>query len=107
MKTIVTTLAVAAISLFVTAPEAEARHSSRIYISGHMSCGTPIYKERYFVGYDRWGREIWQTRVVRHHYRPVVRPRYVAPLPPPRHYHRGYDRRHRGNHVSFHATFGR
>jgi hypothetical protein len=80
MKTIVTTFAIAALALLGAAPQAEARgHKSRIYISGYQSCGTPIYYERYFVGYDECGDEIWEVRRVRQQYRPVVRERYVEP----------------------------
>lgn len=76
MKTLVT-LAIATLALLGAAPQAEARgHSTRVYISGYRSCGTPIYSERYFIGYDCHRRPIWGTRVVHRH--------YVAPCPPPR-----------------------
>jgi hypothetical protein len=79
MKTIATTFAIAALALLGAAPQAEARHGhkSRIYISGHLSCGSPIYSERYFVGYDDCGNEIWRVRRVRQEYREVVRERYA------------------------------
>jgi hypothetical protein len=77
MKTIVTTFAIAALALFAAAPQAEARgHRSYVYISGYTSCGSPIYYERYFVGYDECGDEIWQVRRIRQEYRPVVRERH-------------------------------
>jgi hypothetical protein len=80
MKTLLTPFAIIAFALLGASPKAEARHfESHVYISGHRSCGTPIYTERYFIGYDCWGRPLWGTRVVRHHYRPVVR--HVAPYP--------------------------
>ncbi len=81
MKTIITTIAIAAFTLLGAAPQAEARshHSSRIYISGYRSCGTPVYTERYFIGYDHCGKPIWGTRVVRRHFRPVIRPHYAVP----------------------------
>lgn len=83
MKTILT-IAIAAIAMLGATPSAEARshHASRVYVSGYLPCGTPVYRERYFVGYDHCGRPIWKTRVVRQHYRPVNRPRYNAPCPP-------------------------
>lgn len=83
MKTIATTLAIAALVLLGAAPQADARphRSSRVYISGYRSCGTPIYMERYFIGYDRCGNPVWGERLVRQSYRPVVR--YPAPCPQP------------------------
>lgn len=85
MKTTIATLAIAALTFFAAAPQAEARHKNRVYVSGHTSCGSPIYQERYFVGYDRCGNPIWRTRIVRQpSYRPA--PRYVAPCPPAYHH---------------------
>jgi hypothetical protein len=108
MKTIIAAIAISAFT-FIGSSVADARphrHSSHVYISSYKSCGSPVYKERYFVGYDRWGNEIWKTRLVRQSYRPVVRPRYVAPCPPPRHVHRDYGRGY-GRGVTIHAHFGR
>jgi hypothetical protein len=107
MKAILTTLAITALTLLGAAPQAEARqhHSSRIYISGYLSCGAPIYKERYFVGYDRCGDPIWRTRVIRQEYRPVVRPRYTAcpaPYYPPTRCDSG-----RRNRITIQASFAR
>lgn len=86
MKTILITCAIAAFTLLGAAPQAEARsYESHIYISGHQSCGTPIYTERYFIGHDHCGRPLWGTRVVRHNYRPVVR--HAAPYPTHHYYH--------------------
>ena len=81
MKTIITTALVTLLCWTGSATQADARphrHSSRVYISGYMSCGTPI----------------WRTRAVRAPYRP----RYVAPCPPP---YRG------GGHVVIQGTFYR
>jgi len=94
VKTIATTIAIAALALLGAAPQADARthrssHSSRVYISGYRSCGTPIYSERYFIGYDRCGNPIWGERVVRQSYRAPVR--YQAPCPEP-YYSSGYYR---------------
>ncbi|RYD19874.1 MAG: hypothetical protein EOP88_17280 [Verrucomicrobiaceae bacterium] len=97
MKTIITTALVTLLCWTGSATQADARshrHSSRIYISGYMSCGTPIYRERYFCGYDPCGRPIWRTRAVRAPYRP----RYAAPCPPP---YRG------GGHVVIQGSFYR
>lgn len=116
MKTILTTIAIAALALLGSAPELQARpyHSSRVYISGYRSCGTPIYSERYFIGYDRCGEPIWGVRVVRQqpYYRPVVRPRYVAPCPPPyrgstRYTYSNYGRSYSGGGVVVQGYFGR
>lgn len=117
MKTILTTFAIAALALIGAAPEAQARHphqhSSRVYISGHRSCGTPIYSERYFIGYDRCGEPIWGVRTVHQpYYRPVVQPRYVAPCPPPyqrpsRYYDSSCDRSYSGGRVVIQGYFGR
>lgn len=99
MKTIIT-IAIASLALLGSMPNADARHghSNRTFVSGYLPCGTPIYKERFFVGYDHCGRPIWKTRVVRQNYRPVNRPRYVAPCPPP---YRG------GGHVVIQGSFYR
>ena len=88
MKTIATSFAIAALALLGAAPQAEARshrsnHSSRVYISGYRSCGTPVYTETYFIGYDRCGNPVRGERRVREEYRPVVRERYVEPCPQP------------------------
>jgi|SRR6478672_11341916 len=81
MKATIAHLTIAALALFGAIPQAEARSHQRntIYISGYRSCGTPIYMERYFIGYDHCGNEIWGKRIVAQE----CRPRYVAPCPPP------------------------
>lgn len=104
MKTIIAAIAISTIT-FIGSSTADARphrHNSRVYISSYSSCGAPVYKERYFVGYDRCGNEIWSTRLVRQAYRPVVRQRYVAPRCAPPRYGRGY-----GSSVTIQANFGR
>ena len=84
MKTALTTIAAVALSWFGFAPQAEARHhENRVYISSYLPCGTPVYTERYFIGYDHCGNPVWGKRVLRPAYRPVVRPVYVAPPCPP------------------------
>lgn len=117
MKAILTTLAIATLALLGSAPEAHARpyhHSGGgVFISGHRSCGTPVYSERYFIGYDHCGAPIWGTRIVRQSYhRPVVRTRYVAPCPPPyrstsHHYNSGYRRSYSGSSIVVQGCFGR
>jgi len=91
MKTIITAIA-ATLTFLGTIPTAEAtpyrgRVQSSVYISGYRSCGTPIYTERYLVGYDCHGHPIWKYRTVRapRAYCPPPPPRrvYVAPCPPP------------------------
>lgn len=112
MKTIIAAIAISAFTL-IGSSVADARPhrgSNRIYISSYSSCGDPIYKERYVVGYDHCGNAIWGTRLVRQACRPVVRPRYVASCPPPRcappRYGRGYGREY-GGRVTIQANFGR
>jgi hypothetical protein len=117
MKTILTTFAIATLALLGAAPEAQARpyHQSggRVYISGYRSCGTPVYSERYLAGYDRCGAPVWEVRTVRQpYYRPEVRPRYVAPCPPPyrgatRYTYSGYRRPYTGSGIVVQGYFGR
>ena len=97
MKTVITSLVIGALAWIGTAPAADARprHSGHVYISGYLPCGTPVYRERYFAGYDCYGRPIWKTRVVRTYVRPAYRPRPV-PCPPPSY----------GGRVVFHGSFG-
>jgi hypothetical protein len=82
MKTsLIITAAIAAITLLGVSPSAEARSyhkhpKSHVYVSGHRSCGTPIYTERYLIRYDRCGYPVWGYRTVQ---------RYC---PPPREYYR-------------------
>ncbi|BCX47690.1 hypothetical protein HAHE_15980 [Haloferula helveola] len=75
---------------FVAAPDAEARphqHNScsTTYVSGHTSCGCPIYTQRYVAYYDRFGRAIYryQTLPVNHHcrHRVVRQPQCHTPQP--------------------------
>jgi hypothetical protein len=126
MKTTLTTLAIAVLTLLGATPEAEARHASgRVYISGYRSCGTPIYSERYLIGYDRCGHPVWGKRVIfydRPAYRPACRPSYrpvvvapryhVAPCPPsyrPPVYCPPPIPRHGdcGTRITFHGSYGR
>lgn len=86
MKAIITTLVTAALTLLVVTPQAQARHpqQNRVYVNGYPSCGTRVYTERYFIGYDRCGNPVWGTRTVRQSYPQVVYPqRYIAPCPQP------------------------
>jgi hypothetical protein len=116
MKAILTTFAIATLALLGSAPEVQARpyhHSgSRVFVSGHRSCGTPIYSERYLIGYDHCGAPIWGVRAVRHSYhRPVAQPRYVEPCQPryrgsSHHGHSGHRRSHSGNSIVFQGYFG-
>ena len=103
MKPTIIHLTIAALALFGAIPQAEARshHASRIYISGYRSCGTPIYMERYFIGYDHCGNEIWGKRVVVREYREEYRPRYVAPCPPPAYRYSGSGYGNRGYSTGF------
>lgn len=114
MKTWITTLAIGALALAAATPRAEAKKhkdygsKTSYYISGHRSCGTPIYSVRYVAGFDRCGNPVWNTRVVGspHQYRNApVRRHYSAPVcPPPRQSHGGYNHggyRNRGVVIRF------
>lgn len=98
MKSIITLLTAAAITLLGSTTQADARHQKKnVYISSYQSCGTPIYTERYLIGYDECGDPVFGYRTVRSSYRPVVRHyhapvmrQYYAPRPQPR-YQRGYN----------------
>ncbi|MDP3851303.1 MAG: hypothetical protein Q8Q59_12420 [Luteolibacter sp.] len=86
MKSLIITSAVAVLALFGATTQAEARSysghsSSRVYISGYRSCGTPIYMERYVVRYKRCGAPVWG-------YRGVSRPYRYAPHPVRGYHHR-------------------
>ena len=118
MKKLITAIAIGAFAFAGTAVQADARpHGGRgyhapastVYVSGYRH-GRPVYTEKYFVGYDRYGHP-------RFAYRTVAAPRHRnhAPHCDTRYsrygrghdYHRGhYDNRRRsGASVSFH--FGR
>ncbi|MES2476825.1 MAG: hypothetical protein V4640_13660 [Verrucomicrobiota bacterium] len=95
MKTTLT--AIAALVFLGASPNAEARsYRTTVFVSSYLPCGTPVYRERYCSGMDRWGNPVWLTRPCRNSYRPAYRPVvrpicrparrpvYVAPCPPPR-----------------------
>lgn len=125
MKKLITAIAIGAFAFVGTAATSEARPNggrgysapaSSVYVSGYRH-GRPVYTEKYFIGYDRYGRANFGYRTVsaprRHYTAPCPPPRYVAPCPPPRysrHSHHGYHGRHNyhgrsGSSVSF--TFRR
>jgi hypothetical protein len=90
MKSIITLLTAAAITFLGSTTQADARHQKKnVHISSYQSCGTPIYTERYLIGYDECGDPVFGYRTVRSSYRPVVR-QYYAPRQQPR-YQRGYN----------------
>ena len=100
MKNIIVSFAIAALTLVGSASAQARDHGDRGYNSGYSSgysssyrsCDRPVYTERYLIGYDRCGRAIWGTRVVRRH----TSVRYVEPCRssryqsycPPRPYYR-------------------
>jgi len=90
-------LAVAALG--VLSATAEAGHSStRTYVSGYTSCGTPIHTQQIFVGYDCYGRPIYRYRTLPPQYRQA--PVYYGggyPQPAPR-YERRYEPRYSGRY---------
>lgn len=66
--TLLTTLLACLMTVgMVAQADARPRHHQQtvIYVSGYQSCGTPIYTEKRFCGYNRWGRPIWDYRVLR------------------------------------------
>lgn len=70
------------------------RNAGNVFVSSYLSCGTPVYSQRVFLGYDRWGQPIWQTQRV-HNFRqrgvinrPISRRGYNRPVR--RSVHRAY-----------------
>ena len=51
--------------------------------------------QRYFIGYDCYGRAIWGYRQVNRYYHPLIRPSYREPIPY-RHYSYHDSYRHHG-----------
>lgn len=87
MKSIITFFTIATLALLGTTTSAEARHrKKRVTFSSHQSCGTPVYTQRYLIGYDQCGEPIFGYRTVRSYYQPVVRPRYQSGYNEPRYY---------------------
>lgn len=116
MKTILATLATLAFGLVAFPETAEARPhcgtgQSYTYVSGHTSCGCPIYKRKVVVGYDCYNRPIYRyySVPVTHRCRSHHRSRYSRS-----HYHRNrshyYRSRyshHRGrSSISFSTRYG-
>ena len=66
MKSLIAAGAVMITGLLATAPRAEAGLEVSIgwgqpYVSGHASCGCPIYSRRVCSGYDRYHRPVFST----------------------------------------------
>jgi hypothetical protein len=63
MKTLLAITAIALTGLALP-QAAEASHPSSslnlTYVSGHSSCGCPIYTQRIFIGYDSWNRPVYR-----------------------------------------------
>ena len=60
-------LLVAAAATFAAVPTAEARpfgHGSGVFVSQHLACGTPVYAQRVFAGYDRCGNPVFHVRTL-------------------------------------------
>lgn len=86
IKTTLTACIVATLTWLGATPAADARHpasygppTSRIYASGHCSSGPSAYTERYFIGYDCYGRALWGYRQVNRYYHHSNRPSYRGP----------------------------
>jgi hypothetical protein len=102
IKTTLTVCVVATLAWLGASPSADARppayygpSASYVYGNGHCSSNPPVYTERYFIGYDCYGRAIWGYRQVRSYYSPPVRPSYRTPTPY-RHYSYHDSYRHHG-----------
>jgi hypothetical protein len=96
MKKILTYLSILTAVFLFTPNTAEARthsHCSSSYVSGHSSCGCPIYTKKVFTGNDCYGRPMYRyyrqaasCSCNRYNYRSSSR--YTSS----RHYsHRGYN----------------
>lgn len=60
-------LLVAATATFAAVPTAEARpfgHGNAVFVSHYLPCGTPVYAQRVFAGYDRCGNPVFQVRAL-------------------------------------------
>lgn len=69
MKTIATAFAAIALTLGAATTASardycESGYRTTVYVSGHASCGTPIYTERYVVRFDRHGHPVWGCRTL-------------------------------------------
>ena len=83
MKKLLTYLSILAAAVLFTPNTAEARtysHASITYVSGHTSCGCPLYTKKVFVNHDRYGRPVYRYYSVpssckcrSKHYRPTSR----------------------------------
>lgn len=63
MKKILTYLSILTAAFLFTPNTAEARthsHGSSSYVSGHSSCGCPIYTKKVFTGHDCYGRPVYK-----------------------------------------------
>jgi len=90
MKTLLSTLSAIALSLTVMPTTAEAGvkvriGSSKTYVSGYASCGTPIYTKRVVRGFNRYHKPIYSyhrqpiyRKAATKHYRTPVRHKRVA-----------------------------
>lgn len=87
MKKFLTLMILGAAALVAT-PNAEARPVGRTtYVSGHTSCGCPVYTQRYIAYYDHCGYPVFKYRRL-----PVShRCRAVRPVRPPIRYRPGYE----------------
>lgn len=71
MKKLFTAIAVAALTFVGTSVNADAQYrhggynqpASKVYISGYRH-GRPIYTQKYFIRYDRYGTPRWGYRTV-------------------------------------------
>jgi hypothetical protein len=88
MKKIITIIAVGVFGFIGTTVDADARPrcgngysapQSTIYVSGYRH-GRAVYTEKYFVGYDCWGRPVFRYRtVVAPQHNQNCRPTHYAP----------------------------
>jgi hypothetical protein len=106
MKKLLTLLAVAASFAVFTPSAVQARDSHCLTSRSHShncgSCGSSVYRERVFVGYNRCGEPVYSYRTVGHNCRYSQGHRHSSR----HHSHRGYSS---GGHISlpgFHIVFG-
>ena len=109
MKKLITAIAIGAFAFVGTATTSEARPyggrgysapASTIYVSGYRY-GRPVYTEKYFIGYDCYGRPKFAYRTVSAPHRGGYGG-HCAPEPP-RH---GYHGQHGGYQGGHHGRSG-
>ncbi|MGJ8655359.1 MAG: hypothetical protein ACSHX6_02825 [Akkermansiaceae bacterium] len=104
MKKLLTYLSILTAAVLFTPNTAEARphsHGTTTYVSGHSSCGCPIYTKKVFVNHDRYGRPVYRYYSV-----PSNCNCRVKAYRPSSHYssHRSYHTNSHNRHYSRHTS---